>query len=106
MTKWLLPLVLFSAYALAEPNAYEMDAQAYADYLNQQYNAGRITKAQMEYMMALKDSELRARAGAAEQRTRSTQFWRDVGANQNLNQPQPPKCSPSQSGPWGQMDCR
>ena len=106
MKKWLLLLVLFSPCALAEPSAYELDAQAYANYLNQQYNAGRITKAQMEYMMALKDSELRARAGAAEQKTRSTQFWRDVGANQRSNQPQPPKCSASQTGFWGQMDCR
>ena len=103
MKKWLPLLVLFSTCALADPSAYEQDAQAYANYLNQQYNAGRITKGQMEYMMAVKDSELRARAAAAEQKTRSSQFWRDAGANQRS---QPPKCSPSETGPWGQMNCR
>jgi len=106
MKNWLFPLVLFSTCALAEPTPYELEAQAYANYLNEQYNAGRITKAQMEYMTSLKDSELRARAAAAEQRNRNAQLWREVGDNQRLNQPQPLNCAPSQTGPWGQMNCR
>ena len=105
MKNWLLPLVLFSTCALAEPGAYELEAQAYANYLNEQYNAGRITKAQMDYMTGLKDSELRTRAAAAEQKSRNAQLLREEKDNQRLNQ-QPLNCAPSQGGPWGQMNCR
>ena len=105
MKIWLLPLVFFSASALAEPSAYEREAQAYANYLNEQYNAGRITKAQMDYMTGLKDSELRTRAAAAEQKTRNAQLLREAKENQRLNK-QPLNCAPSQTGPWGQMNCR
>jgi hypothetical protein len=103
MRKWLLAAALFSSCALADPNPYERELETYANYLNQQYNAGRITKSQMDYMIGVKESEMQARAALTDQRERNTEFWRGVAANQR---PPTPTCSPSPGGPWGQMDCR
>lgn len=105
MTRGLLVLLLFSTCAFAEPNAYESDAQAYAIWLNKQYSEGKITKAQAEYMMGVKDAELRARSEAIEGRRRNVEFWREVGANRRANPTQRAECGPSQIGALGQVDC-
>ena len=106
MRKGLLALLLFSACALAEPNAYESDAQAYAIWLNKQVSEGRITGAQAAYMMGVKDAELRARSEAIERRRRNVEFWREVGAERKANPPPQSECTPSQIGPLGRVDCR
>jgi len=105
MKTWLLLLLLFSTSAFADPSPYELEAQAYADYLTRQYNEGRITKGQMDYMLSVKAREIQTRAAAAEQKARSAQVLREEKDNQRLDH-RPLNCSPSRTGPWGQMDCR